>query len=352
MKQKKACLMGALILIFALAQSALASPVGIVTHIEGNVDIIRKNLPATEALLLGKSVMVGDIVRTKKNSKAEITFNNQNVLRVAALSRVTIQQYMMRENNNIGVMKLQRGMVQLISSSGFIKRLIDFPDQNRLEVMTTNAIGGIRGSNMIVSYYGVVTSVLFVSGKGYAYNPIKPDIVVPITAGNLLFIEGSAAIPSQPRPVSDVELNATLKAVTPSEKPQSNTKPDQENVSSGVSIVSPNVGGTSPGLSGTSPGLSGTSPGLSGTSPGLSGTSPGLSGTSPGLSGTSPGLSGTSPGLSGTSPGLSGTSPGLSGTSPGLSGTSPGLSSTSPGLSGTSPGLSGTSPGHQKGKIR
>ena len=134
-------------------------------------------------------------------------------------------------------------------------------DTSSSKDIVSTKTGQLQGSNLIVSYYGVVTHMLFVSGKGYAYNPIKPDIVVPITAGNLLFIEGSAAIPSQPRPVSDVELNATLKAVTPSEKPQSNTKPDQENVSTGVSIVSPNVGGTSPGLSGTSPGLSGTSPG-------------------------------------------------------------------------------------------
>ena len=67
--------MGALILIFALAQSALASPVGIVTHIEGNVDIIRKNLPAPETLLLGKSVMVNDIIRTKKGSSLKCMGN-------------------------------------------------------------------------------------------------------------------------------------------------------------------------------------------------------------------------------------------------------------------------------------
>jgi len=60
-------------------------------------------------------------------------------LRIAASSRVTIQKYLVEGDNTSGVMKLHRGMVQAISSVGFIRRLTASPDQNKLEVNTMNA---------------------------------------------------------------------------------------------------------------------------------------------------------------------------------------------------------------------
>jgi hypothetical protein len=320
MKMKKTCLFFLLILMLVLPQAALAVPAGVVTRTEGKVDITRAGLKAAKPLHEGESVDMGDIIRTKSRSKAEIVFSNKNTLRIAASTRVVIQHYMVKERDSRAVMQLQRGMVQVVSSVEFIKRLVASPKDNKLEVNTANAVCGIRGSNMIVSYRGGVTSVLFVTGKGYTYNPIKPDVVVPITAGHITFIEKRDATPTQPRPVSELDVSNVVNTVTPSDK----TKKDQEQ-GQGTDSSSSKAGDTSSGKSDAARGKSGTSPGLSGTSPGLSGTSPGLSGTSPGLSVMSPGQSGTSPGLSGTSPGLSGTTPGLSGTSPGQSGISPGL---------------------------
>ena len=407
--RKKSYFVYMLLMMFILAipLHALATPVGKVTHIEGKVDITKAGGAAARNLLPGESIEVGDAIRTKTRSKAEITFNNNNLLRIAALTRVIIQQYLIQEDNNIGVMKLQRGTAQMISSVEFIKRMVSSPKQNRLEINTMNAVCGIRGSNMIVSYYGGVTSIMFVTGKGYTYNPLKPEIIVPITAGNISFIERKDTTPTLPRPVSDVELNITVKAVTPSEKSEKNSTQSQDiappsanvatpapGITTPVSstltpsigsmtptsnITTPSIGSTtstsgitSPGVSSTAtpsstapPSISGTIPTSSLTAPsvgsatytpstpitGLSSsvssgsTSPGLSGTAPGQTGTSPGLSGSAPGLTGTSPGLSGTAPGLTGTSPGLSGSVPGLTGTSPGLSGTAPGQTGTFPG-------
>jgi len=371
-----------LIILFLAAGAALAAPVGRVTHLEGRVDVLKAGQTVARPVSPGQSVDVGDTFRTKSRSKAEVTFLNKNILRIAASTRVTIQKYMVRGDDNVELMNLHRGMVQVVSSMMFIKRLIASSEKNKLEIKTANAVCGVRGSNMIVSYHGGVTSVLFITGKGYAYNPAKPEIVVPITAGNISFIEKKDATPTQPRPLSEVEMNVIVKSVSPdiesgndakqgtsssvssttsglSSTPSiqssttsgiSNTASTQtqSNSTSGISntVSTQTQSNLTSGISVTSPGQSGTSPGLSGTTPGLSGTSPGQSGTTPGLSGTAPGLSGTTPGLGGMSPGQSGTSPGLSGTTPGLSGTSPGQSGTTPGLSGTTPGQSGTSHGH------
>jgi len=228
MKKKKFQITVMLMLVLALPLLAMAAPAGKVTRVEGNVDITRAGTTAAKALLSGEAVEVGDIVRTKSKSKAEITFTDQNILRIAASSRVTIQKYLVEGDNTSGVMKLHRGMVQAISSVGFIRRLTASPEQNKLEVNTVNATCGIRGSNMIVSYHGGVTSVLFVTGHGYAYNPAKPDVTVPITAGHMSVVEKKDAIPTQPKPISNVELDIKVKAVTPGEKSQSNLDQKQD----------------------------------------------------------------------------------------------------------------------------
>jgi len=210
-----------LVLVLCVPPLAMAAPAGKVTHTEGNVDITKAGASAARGLLPGESVEVGDTVRTKSRSKAEITFNDKNILRIAASSRITIQHYMMEGNDSSCIMKLHRGMAQAISAVNFIKQLATSPEKNKLEINTMNATCGIRGSNMIVSYHGGVTSVLFVTGHGYAYNPARPDVVVPITAGNIAFVEKKDTTPTQPRAFSDAERDTKVKAVTPGEKSQS-----------------------------------------------------------------------------------------------------------------------------------
>ena len=354
MKRKWSCFICVLILALVVPMIAMAAPAGKVTHIEGKVDITRTGIPAAKTLLPGESVNVGDTIRTKSKSKVEITFGNNNVLRIAASSRVVIQQYTVQGDNSTGVMKLARGMVQAISSAEFIKRLAASPEKNKLEVDTMNATCGIRGSNMIVSYYGGVTSVLFVTGRGYAYNPVKPGIIVPVTAGNITFIEKKDAPPTPPRPVSDVELNVKVKAVKPDEKSKldqeqkhdvkteekkiqdevkfikddkarfagatvdfGDKKSDQDSSLKdkmksgdipGVGSVPTDPGGLPPGLAGTFSGKSDTAPDKRDSSPGKSDPSPDQRLKSTGLSSSSSGgMGGTSTALGGSSSGRSGT---------------------------------------------
>ncbi|MDX9822564.1 MAG: FecR domain-containing protein, partial [Syntrophales bacterium] len=341
--------------VLALPLLAVAAPAGKVTRVEGNVDITRAGATAAKALLSGEAVDVGDVVRTKSKSKAEITFADQNILRIAASSRVTIQKYLVEGGNTSGVMKLHRGMVQAISSVGFIRRLTASPDQNKLEVNTMNATCGIRGSNMIVSYHGGVTSVLFVTGHGYVYNPAKRDVTVPITAGNMSVVEKKDAPPAPPKPISNVELDIKIKAVTPGEKSRSEgeLKPDRQ--AEMKDIGSKGKRGDVPGLGKAPTDAADLPTGLIMKSPGQAAKTLDLKtadrtiktqapkSAAPGKSAVAQSKGGgETSGSGGSSGSLGGGSSGSSGKSVGSSGSS-GKSSDSGGSSGSSSGSSGSS---------
>lgn len=186
-----------------------------VTHIEGGADVLKSGSTSANPIRLGESLNVGDVIRTKSNGRVEITFVNKNILRVAASTRVEIKEHMTRADNSFSIVKMYRGAVQAISSSNFIKRVSMSPVDNKYEVHTPTAVCGIRGSDMIVSFQGGVTSVLFVTGKGYIFNPQMHHIVVPITAGHITFIEKIDTKPPPPRPASAVEITIQVKTVAP-----------------------------------------------------------------------------------------------------------------------------------------
>jgi hypothetical protein len=60
-----------------------AAPVGRVTRVEGMVDVLKPGRTVVNSVSPGDSVDVGDIYRAKTNGRAEITFFNKNVLRIA-----------------------------------------------------------------------------------------------------------------------------------------------------------------------------------------------------------------------------------------------------------------------------
>lgn len=86
-------LMGFLAPLILFPLPGQAASVGDLTYIKGRVDITSPGDIARPARL-GDEVHVGDIIRTKRRSKAEITFVDDNVLRLAQEIRVKITEYM------------------------------------------------------------------------------------------------------------------------------------------------------------------------------------------------------------------------------------------------------------------
>ena len=99
---------------------AQAAPIGEFSKVEGRVDITSPGGSA-RPVETGDVVSVGDIIRTKSGSKAEITFIDESIIRIAQRSRVEIDEYMVEEDNRSGMFNLFRGKIQnIVKKSGGI----------------------------------------------------------------------------------------------------------------------------------------------------------------------------------------------------------------------------------------
>jgi hypothetical protein len=214
--KKSLMFIGVFFLVILFAGSLFAVPVGKITSIEGRVDVLKTGRNVAAPVSLNDPVDVGDIYRAKSASKAEITFANKNTLRIATNTRVEIKEYMFGGEQSSGIMKLHRGRVQVTSGDEFIKKVSAFAEGNRLEVHTPNAVAGIRGSSMIVSFLQSVTGTLFITGKGYQYNPNDPEKkIVNIVAGGISFVAAAGGSPTPPRNATEAEIAVQVNAVTP-----------------------------------------------------------------------------------------------------------------------------------------
>jgi len=198
-----------LIITFLACSLAFAAPVGKISAIQGRVDVLKAGKNVAAPVSLGAAVDVGDIYRTKTKSRAVITFNNNNILKIAPATRIEIQQYMIEKENSSAVMKLYRGKVQAEAHQDFAKRAAAFAEGNRFEVHTPNAVAGIRGSDMIVGFTNGTTMVVFISGQGYTYNPGSPQVFVPIVAGQVSFITGEGT-PTAPVKASEAIISGEV----------------------------------------------------------------------------------------------------------------------------------------------
>ena len=195
-----------LIMLFIPANLAFAAPIGKVTLVQGRVDVLKAGRNVAAPVSLGAAVDLGDIYRAKRNGRAEITFTNKNLMRIAPGTRIEITRYSVEGDKSSTVARLYRGRVQAIGADDFIKRAASFAEGNRFEVHTPNAVAGIRGTNMVVFFEKGATGALFVSGRGYMYNPQQPTQIVLIVAGTISFISAPGATPTPPRKMTDAEM--------------------------------------------------------------------------------------------------------------------------------------------------
>ncbi len=186
----------ALMLLLPLA--VLAAPVGKITNLTGNADITVAGKAARIAAQ-GDFVNIGDFIRTKSKSKAEITFNEGNILRLAENTRVRITEYMSGEKRNSSLFNLFRGRIQnivkTVGSAG-----------GRYEVHTPTAVCGVRGTHFFNFYLAGASGSIFQEGTGYGYSKNNPADVKTITAGQGMFVP-SATLGAQLRSVSNQQLD-------------------------------------------------------------------------------------------------------------------------------------------------
>lgn len=203
----------ALIFLFA-AGAQSAETVGKFSAVEGKVDVLKDGrLPAIIAEH-GVVVSANDIVRTKSGSKAEITFNDGNVVRIAEKSRISISEYI---GGSRGVVSVSTGKVEAVVTKEMTKRIATSLGANKFEIRTPSAIAGVRGTDFFVSHIDNVTDVFVKEGVVAVQNLKFPDVIVNVTAGNVAVIEQHKP-PEPAKPAAPQDMQKHEKDVMPEKR--------------------------------------------------------------------------------------------------------------------------------------
>ncbi|MBI9082536.1 MAG: FecR domain-containing protein [Desulfobacterales bacterium] len=179
MKKRFFIITVAVLFIFSTGM-AFGSPVGKFTAVKGMVDLTAPDGSLRE-VKMGDPVSVGDIVRTKSKSTAEITFADDSVVRLARNSRLQINEYMIGKEETRGILKLFRGKAQSIISkaAGFF----GLKNKNKFEMHTPTAVCGVRGTNFFTWYNQGQSGLAVKEGTVYNYAANKPNQVKSVRAG-------------------------------------------------------------------------------------------------------------------------------------------------------------------------
>lgn len=102
-------------LLLLTAAPAIAANVGNITFIDGRVDILKQGQNVALPVEAGAPVSLTDMIRTKSNSRTEITLTDGTVIRLAQGSRVEITSYILDENGAVkeGTLNLLRGKMRI-----------------------------------------------------------------------------------------------------------------------------------------------------------------------------------------------------------------------------------------------
>ena len=133
-----------LLLLVGLPGTAAAEVVGRLTQVEGQVDFLKGGKLPAAAAKLDDSVEVGDVLRTKSLSKAQVTFMDNTVITVSPESRIAIEEYMFDQakGKRSAVLQLFQGLAQVVVSKIFKAAEPDFV------VKTHTAVMGVRGTEV------------------------------------------------------------------------------------------------------------------------------------------------------------------------------------------------------------
>jgi len=183
--------------------------VGQYSYIEGRVDVSRDISDRASRLHEDAPVFLGDIIRTKSNSRAEIFFNDNTIVRMAPDTRLAIEKYTIGGGNERkeAFIRVYRGKIRAIvaKSGGPAKNFV---------IATPNAMGEVKGTDLFAFYQADLTGVLVNDGHLSVYNPSFPDDIVEVRKGEFLTIP-LAAQPGKCRSAADVELKMHEKDTTP-----------------------------------------------------------------------------------------------------------------------------------------
>lgn len=184
--------------IFISCPYVFAGEVGVITSVEGRVDVLRVNSETAAPLREGEAISVGDAIRTKSNSKAEVTFNDKSILRLAHNSRVEVKDYQLDKNNNrkTANIMLDRGKARTI--------IAKMPGSADFVISTPNSQGRVKGSDIFAFYQAGNSGMLVAEGKLSVANIAHPESELIVPAGTSVLVP-LGELPKGPRQYFELE---------------------------------------------------------------------------------------------------------------------------------------------------
>ncbi len=184
-----------------------AQEVGRMTYAEGRVDIFKPGSEMPVPARTDEVISLGDVIRTKSHSKAEITFKDQSILRLAENSRVNVKDYQLTEDD-----KRQTATIEL--ERGKIRTIIEKMAGADFKINTPNAHGTIKGSDVFAFYQAGNSGMLVSSGSLQVVNPNiqMPPLMIPPGSSVLVPLDEA---PKGPRPFFELEKTFYEKDTNP-----------------------------------------------------------------------------------------------------------------------------------------
>lgn len=181
----------ALFMVLLSLSPALAGAVGKFTAIDGRVDVLRPGEKRAAPVALGDAVSEGDIVRTKSDSFAEITFSDDTVLKLTQSTRVEIKEYLLSGNKRQnGALKLLRGKVRATVSKGLGRVIpIIYSGPSTFRIETPTAVAGVKGTDFFVFYNMGATGVFVLEGAVDTMGLDETHNVVRVRGGECTIVE-------------------------------------------------------------------------------------------------------------------------------------------------------------------
>ncbi|OGX22814.1 MAG: hypothetical protein A2Y03_03860 [Omnitrophica WOR_2 bacterium GWF2_38_59] len=207
--------------------------VGKISYTEGRVDVLRADSGNIVPLREDEPIFVGDIVRTKSNSKSEITFYDKSIVQLAQNTRLEIKDYRLGENN-------KRESASILVQRGKVRTIIEkYEGVEPFAINTPNAKGTIKGSDIFTFFQGGTSVMLVNSGNLAVVNLAEPELPpVMIPPGNSVVISLEEQ-PNGPRPYLEIEKKFYEQDTTP--PPSISRRNDLDKISGAITKFSGDV---------------------------------------------------------------------------------------------------------------
>lgn len=183
-------------LLFIIAASgAWAGTAGVLTQVEGKVELLRQGRPPAVPARVQDAVAAGDAVRTGADSRAQIRFMDDSVLTIAPGSLVTIEAFHYDREAGVrkAVLQVLRGLVHCAVEKIFKVERPDFL------LKTHTAVLGVRGTRWFTLLGARYTAAYGESGS-LEVGSLFPEITrTVLVRGGEMSSVALRELPSAPR---------------------------------------------------------------------------------------------------------------------------------------------------------